>query len=994
MRDALPDDAGLCALAQNANKEDAFQGILSPKRQGNPSDRTPESARTRRFSCTPCIRISLDDGLIFLSTATLSPPSDISPVTIEEEMRRSYLDYAMSVIVSRALPDVRDGLKPVHRRILFAMKEGGYDAAKPYKKSARIVGDVMGKYHPHGDAAIYDAMVRMAQDFSMRLPLVDGQGNFGSMDGDPPAAMRYTEARLARAAEALLEDIDKDTVDFQSNYDDSSQEPTVVPARYPNLLVNGANGIAVGMATNIPTHNLGEVIDACCLLIDNPDASLDALMELVPGPDFPTGGIIMGRAGIRSAFHGGRGSVVIRGRATIEEIRKDRYAIVITEVPYQVNKARMLERMAEVVHEKVVEGISDLRDESDRDGVRVVVELKRDANPEVVLNQLYRHTQLQTSFGVNALALNSGRPEMMSLKGILTAFLRFREQVITRRTEFELGEARARAHVLVGLAVAVANLDAMIALIRAASDPAAARAALIGQEWPAADVAPLVALIDEPGQGLLPGDVYRLSETQARAILDLRLHRLTGLERDKISGELHDVAERIAGFLAILSDRNQLLAVLRAELLDIQTRFGTPRRTEIQELEYEADIEDLIQREDMVVTVTVSGYIKRVPLSTYRAQARGGKGRSGMALKAEDAVSDLFVANTHTPLLLFSTRGMVYRLKVYRLPLGTPQSKGKALVNLLKVEGGESISAVLALPEDEGTWGERGVVFATSRGNVRRNRLSDFANIRSSGIIAMKLEEEGERLIAVHTCADDDDILLATRDGKCIRFPITDVRVFSGRTSTGVRGIRLAGADEVISMSVLRHVEADAEERAAYLRVAAALRRAGDDSGGGDDGPETPMLEVSPAEAGEADTASALTLSPERVEALQAQEEFIMTVSERGYGKRTSAYEYRITSRGGQGIWNMEMGERNGAIVAAFPVTPQHQVMLVTNGGQMIRMPIHTVRIAGRKTQGVTLFRVAADERVVSVASLVDDTPAGNGDPPLEDSGSEAPVSV
>ena len=877
-------------------------------------------------------------------------------------MRRSYLDYAMSVIVSRALPDVRDGLKPVHRRILFAMKEGGYDSSKPYKKSARIVGDVMGKYHPHGDSAIYDAMVRMAQDFSMRLPLIDGQGNFGSMDGDPPAAMRYTEARLAKSAEALLDDIDKETVEFQPNYDESNYEPTVVPARFPNLLVNGAGGIAVGMATNIPTHNLSEVIDACCAYVDNPTISIDELIDIVPGPDFPTAGIIMGRSGIRQAYHSGRGSVVIRGRASVEEIRKDRWAIVITEVPFQVNKAKMLERMAEVVNEKTIEGIADLRDESDRDGLRVVVELKRDANADVVLNQLYRHTQLQISFGINMLALNGGRPETMNLKDIVSAFVAFREQVITRRTEYELGKARERAHVLVGLAVAVANLDEMIALIRRAPDPAQAREAIMAREWPAADVASLIALIDEPGRSLSANNTYRLSEIQAKAILDLRLHRLTGLERDKISGELTEVTDKIAEYLEILANRAKLLEILRTELIEMKVRFGNKRRTEIQELEYEADIEDLIQREDMVVTVTHSGYIKRVPLSTFRAQARGGKGRSGMALKAEDAVAELFVANTHTPLLLFSTRGMVYKLKVYRLPLGTPQARGKALVNLLPIGDGETISAVLALPEDEQSWGDLHVVFATSRGNVRRNRLSDFANIRSSGLIAMKLEEEGERLISVHTCTEEDDILLATRAGKCIRFQNSDVRVFSGRTSTGVRGIRLADGDEVISMSVLQHVDADAEERAAYLRQANALRRARGEEASSDESPD-PDAEVS----------SAVTLSPEKFEELQAREEFILTVSERGFGKRTSAYEYRITNRGGQGIWNMEMGERNGAIVASFPVTDQHQIMLVTNGGQTIRMPIHDVRVAGRKTQGVTLFRIGTDDRVVSVASLIDE---------------------
>ncbi|CAO3451083.1 DNA gyrase subunit A (EC 5.99.1.3) [Azospirillum argentinense] len=908
-----------------------------------------------------------------MSTTPLPPASDIAPVTIEDEMRRSYLDYAMSVIVSRALPDVRDGLKPVHRRILYAMKEGGYDSTKPYKKSARIVGDVMGKYHPHGDSAIYDAMVRMAQDFSMRLPLIDGQGNFGSMDGDPAAAMRYTEARLAKAAEALLDDIDKDTVDFQANYDDSGKEPTVVPARFPNLLVNGAGGIAVGMATNIPTHNLSEVVDACCAYIDNNDVTDEELMEFVPGPDFPTGGMILGRSGVRSALMTGRGSVIIRARTDIEEIRKDRFAIVATEIPYQVNKSKLMERIGEVVNDKTIEGIADLRDESDRDGVRVVIELKRDAVPDVVLAQLFRHTQLQTSFGVNMLALNGGRPELMNLRQIIAAFVRFREQVITRRTEFLLGKARERAHTLVGLAVAVANLDAMIALIRSAPDPVWAREQMMEREWPAMDVAPLIALIDEPGRGVSENGTYRLSEEQARAILDLRLHRLTGLERDRIGAELKDVTDQIADYLETLANRAKLLGILRDELVEMKERFGTPRRTEIQELEFEADIEDLIQREDMVVTVSQSGYVKRVPLSTYRAQKRGGKGRSGMSMKAEDAVSDLFVANTHTPLLLFSSRGMVYKLKVYRLPLGNPQARGKAFVNLLPLIDGETITTVLPLPEDEAVWADLHVVFATSKGNVRRNRLSDFANIRSNGLIAMKLEEEGERLIAVRTCSEADDVLLATGGGKCIRFEVADVRVFAGRTSTGVRGIRLADGDEVISMTTLHHVDSSPEERAAFLK---RKREEGVDM----EGEAAPEADEVPTEA--------VTLSTERYEELKGLEQYVLTVTERGYGKRTSSYEYRVTGRGGQGIWNMEMGERNGSIVAAFPVEDSHQVMMVTNGGQVIRMPIHDVRIAGRKTLGVTLFRVGADERVVSVASIAEDEDTnGNGNGGLNGGG-------
>ncbi|WP_207462744.1 DNA gyrase subunit A [Azospirillum sp. SYSU D00513] len=893
-----------------------------------------------------------------MSTTPLPPASDISPINLEDEMRASYLDYAMSVIVSRALPDVRDGLKPVHRRILYAMKEGGYDSTKPYKKSARIVGDVMGKYHPHGDSAIYDAMVRMAQDFSMRLPLIDGQGNFGSMDGDPAAAMRYTEARLAKAAEAMLDDIDKDTVDFQSNYDDSSREPVVIPSRFPNLLVNGAGGIAVGMATNIPPHNLGEVIDACCAYIDNNAVTDEELIELVPGPDFPTGALILGRSGVRAGLTLGRGSIIMRARTTIEEIRKDRWAIVATEIPYQVNKSKLMERIGEVVNDKIVEGISDLRDESDRDGVRVVIELKRDAVPDVVLAQLFRHTQLQTSFGVNMLALNGGRPELMGLRAIIEAFVRFREQVITRRTEFLLGKARERAHTLVGLAVAVANLDEMIALIRRAPDPAIAREEMIAREWPAGDVTPLIELIDEPGHRVSAAGTYRLSEQQARAILDLRLHRLTGLERDKIGGELREVTDQIADYLETLANRAKLLGILRDELVEMKERFGTPRRTEILELEFEADIEDLIQREDMVVTVSQSGYVKRVPLSTYRAQRRGGKGRSGMSMKAEDAVSDLFVANTHTPLLLFSSRGLVYKLKVYRLPLGNPQARGKAFVNLLPLEEGETITTVLALAEDEATWSELNVVFATSQGNVRRNRMSDFANIRSNGLIAMKLEEEGERLISVRTCSENDDLLLATRGGKSIRFQVGDVRVFSGRTSTGVRGIRLAPGDEVISMSILNHVEASPAERAAFFKK---KREEGVDMVG----------EAAPEAEDVSD--EIVTLTQERYEELKQLEQYILTVTERGYGKRTSSYEYRVTGRGGQGIWNMEMSDRNGSIIASFPVTERQQVMMVTNGGQVIRSPIHDVRIAGRKTLGVTLFRVGPEERVVSVASIADE---------------------
>jgi DNA gyrase subunit A len=888
-------------------------------------------------------------------TVTPGPNFDITPVTIEEEMKRSYLDYAMSVIVARALPDVRDGLKPVHRRILYTMKESGYDWNRPLRKSARVVGDVMGKYHPHGGDPIYEAMVRMAQDFSMRLPLIQGQGNFGSMDGDPPAAMRYTEARLARSSTALLDDIDKDTVEFQPNYDDSAKEPVVLPARFPNLLVNGAGGIAVGMATNVPTHNLSEVIDACCAMIDDPSISIERLIEIIPGPDFPTGGIILGRAGIREAYHLGRGSIVMRARTHIEENRKERAAIVITEVPYQVNKARLQERISELVRAKLIEGISDIRDESDREGVRVVIELRREAMPEIVLNQLYRFTALQTTFGVNMLALNLGRPEMLNLKQILQAFIAFREEVITRRTVYELKKARERAHLLVGLAIAVANIDAVIDLIRKAPDPATARERLMAIAWPARDVEPLILLIDEPGRKVAADGTYRLSEAQARGILDLRLQRLTGLERDKIGDELNVLAGEIKNHLEVLGSRTKLYEIMRRELMEVKEQFATPRRTAIEDVEFEADVEDLIQREDMVVTVSHAGYIKRVPLSTYRAQRRGGRGRAGMSTKEEDFVSQLFVANTHTPVLFFSSRGMVYELKVYRLPLGTPQARGKALVNLLPLDEGETISTVMPQPDDEARASELSVMFATQSGTVRRNSLSDFSIIKANGKIAMKLDE-GDRLIAVLPCsAEEHDVLLATRQGKSIRFPVSDVRLFQGRTSTGVRGIALGDGDGVISMSILRHVEATSEERENYLRWAGARRR------GGEGEPAT-------AEPG---------LPPERLTELESAEEFILSVADDGFGKRSSAYEYRITNRGGKGIDNLDLGRGNGRdsqaeVAAAFPVQAQDQVMLVTNGGQLIRLPVADIRIAGRTTRGVTLFRVSEDERVVSVTRLAE----------------------
>ncbi|MCR4376656.1 MAG: DNA gyrase subunit A [Rhodospirillales bacterium] len=885
-------------------------------------------------------------------------PEGYESISIEEEMKSSYLAYAMSVIVSRALPDVRDGLKPVHRRIIHAMNENGYDATKPYRKSARIVGDVMGKYHPHGDSAIYDAMVRMAQDFSLRLPLIDGQGNFGSMDGDRAAAMRYTEARMAKSAHALIDDIDKDTVDFQPNYDDTQREPTVLPARFPNLLVNGAGGIAVGMATNIPPHNLGEVLDGCMALIDNPDITVDGLMQHIPAPDFPTGGLIMGKQGVYSAFHTGRGSVIMRGRTNIEQRPKDREAIIITEVPYQVNKARMVEIMAECVRDKKIEGISDIRDESDRHGVRVVVEIKRDAMAEVVLNQLFKFTPLQTSFGVNMLALNQGRPVLMNLKEILRAFIDFREEVIRRRTIFELGKARDRAHVLVGLAIAVANIDEVIALIRKAPNPQVAREELMAREWPAGDVVPLIELIDEPGRVVSAQGTYQLSETQAKAILELRLHRLTGLERDKIADDLRALGEVIKELLFILGSRERLFEVLRGELEEMRTQFATARRTSMEEAEFEHDIEDLIMREDMVVTVTNTGYIKRVPLSTYRAQRRGGKGRSAMSMRDEDFVSQVFVVNTHTPVLFFSSTGIVYKLKVYKLPLGGPTARGQAMVNIFPLKEGETISTLMPMPEDEETWEHLFVMFATSSGNVRRNRLSDFTSVMVNGKIAMKLDE-GDKLVGVQDCTESDDVLLSARGGKCIRFPVVDVRVFASRASTGVRGMKFKGDDEVISMTIVHHVDCDSEERKNYLKVQSARRRAaGAESGEGDED-----LVTDPTQLG---------LSEERYAVMLAAEQFILTVTENGYGKRTSAYDYRITGRGGLGITNIETSARNGAVVASFPVGESDHLVMVTDGGQLIRTTVHDIRIAARNTQGVTLFKTAADEHVVSVTRLSD----------------------
>ncbi len=885
-----------------------------------------------------------------------SNPSEISPISIEDEMRKSYLDYAMSVIVSRALPDVRDGLKPVHRRILFSMNENGYDWNKPYRKSARIVGDVIGKYHPHGDQSIYDALVRMAQDFSLRLPLIDGQGNFGSVDGDPPAAMRYTESRMAKVAHALLEDIDKDTVEFQANYDNSEREPTVLPARFPNLLVNGSGGIAVGMATNMAPHNLGEVIDACVAVIENPAISIDDLIDIIPGPDFPTGAMILGRVGIKSAFHTGRGSVVMRAKVSTEEIRKEREALIVTEIPYQVNKAQMIERIADLVREKKLEGISDIRDESDRQGMRVVIELKRDAMAEIVLNQLYRFTPLQSTFGINNVCLTGGRPELMNLKDLLQAFVAFREEVVTRRTKFLLNKARDRAHILVGLAIAVANIDEVIRLIRTSKDAAEAREALMARDWPAKDMAPLIALIADPRHGLTEEGAYRLSDEQARAILDLRLQRLTALGRDEIAEELQKLAAEIADYLDILRSRARVLGIIKDELTAIKDEFATPRRTLIVENEGEVEDEDLIQREDMVITVSHAGYVKRVPLSTYRAQKRGGKGRGVGGTREEDFVTKLFVANTHTPILFFSSAGMVYRLKVWRLPLGTPQSRGKALINLLPLQQNERITTILPMPEDASAETGQYLMFATRSGTVRRNEMSDFEQINRAGKIAMKLDP-GDMIAGVELCTAADDVMLTTAQGQCIRFSVDEVRVFKGRDSTGVRGIRLEDGDHLISMSILRHVEATADERGAFLKMSRAV--AGEEAEANGNG-------------GDEEASSETTLSQERYAEMGAAEQTILTISANGYGKRTSSYEYRITGRGGKGIVAMAVNERNGPMVASFPVEDGDEIMLVTDGGQLIRTPVSGIGKKGRSTQGVIVMDAADDEHVVSVEHITD----------------------
>ncbi|MET0250680.1 MAG: DNA gyrase subunit A [Novosphingobium sp.] len=889
-------------------------------------------------------------------TDILEPPApaaepEFRRIDIVDEMKASYLDYAMSVIVARALPDVRDGLKPVHRRILFASQEGGFVAGRPYRKSAKIVGDVMGNYHPHGDSAIYDALARMTQDWSMRLPLIDGQGNFGSMDPDPPASMRYTEARLAKVANSLLDDLDKETVDFADNYDGSRREPQVLPARFPNLLVNGAGGIAVGMATNIPPHNLGEVIDACLATIDNPMIGLDELMRIVPGPDFPTAPLILGSAGARAAYAEGRGSILMRCRHEIESGRGDRRSIVLTSIPYQVGKSGLVEKLAEAAKDKRIEGVSDIRDESSRLGVRVVIDLKRDATPEVVLNQVWRHTPAQSSFPANMLAIRGGRPEVLRLKDFLQTFIHFREEVITRRTKFELNKARDRAHLLLGMVIAVTNLDEVVRIIRGAANPAAAREQLLAREWPIGEIAPYLRLVeaieDEAGDDL--GGTYRMSEAQVRAILDLRLHRLTALGRDEIGDELKQLAAAIEGYLAILADRAKLYAVMREELLAVRQAFATPRVSEIAPAWDGLEDEDLIEREEMVVTVTLDGYIKRTALSTFRAQNRGGKGRAGMATKDEDAVTAMFVTSTHNPVLFFSTAGKVYRLKVWRLPEGGPATRGRPAVNLLPaLDQGETIAAVLALPEDEGTWGALNVVFATARGSVRRNSMDAFANIPSNGKFAMRFEDgSDDRLIGVALLTEGDDVLLASRQGKAIRFAADDVREFQSRTSTGVRGMALREGDEVISLSILHRVGVgDQEERDDYLRHA----------------PWKPDRDSEPA------------MSADRFAELADKEQYILTVCANGYGKLSSAYEYRRTGRGGQGIVNIDNIARNGPVVASFAATTADQLLLVTDQAKLIRLPLESVRVIGRGSAGVRLFNVADDEHVVSAVRL-DETP-------------------
>nr|WP_252731075.1 DNA gyrase subunit A [Pacificibacter marinus] len=877
-------------------------------------------------------------------------------ISITSEMKSSYLDYAMSVIVSRAIPDLRDGLKPVHRRIIYSMYEKGITHDKTYRKSAKSVGDVMGSYHPHGDSAIYDALVRMAQDFSMSLPLVDGQGNFGSMDGDSAAAMRYTESRLQKVTSYMTGDLDKDTVDFTDNYDGKEREPTVLPARFPNMLVNGAGGIAVGMATNIPPHNLGEVIDATLELIDNPDLSMERLMEIIPGPDFPTGAIMLGRSGARKAYLEGRGSVIIRAKTHVEEIRKDRYAIVVDEIPYQVNKSTMIEKIAELVRDKKVEGIAHVQDESDRVGVRVVVELKRDATPEVVLNQLYRFTPLQTYFGCNMLALNSGRPEQLTLRDFLTYFISFREEVVARRTAFELRKARDRAHILCGLAVAVTNVDEIVATIRASADAAEARAKLMTRRWPAHDIAPYIKLVDDPSHTINEDGTYNLSEVQTRAILELRLQRLTQIGVKEVTDELQELAGKIKDYLEILASRERIMEIISNELIEVKTQFAVPRRTEIVDWSGDSSDEDLIEKEDMVVTITSSGWAKRTPLADYRAQKRGGKGLSGMATKDEDVITTLFVANTHTQLLFFTDDGMAYKLKTWRLPLGGRTAKGKPIVNILPIPTGVGIAAIMPVDRDEVEWDDLQIVFATSKGSVRRNRLSDFTNVKSNGKIAMKFEgeDEGTRLINARICDENDDVMLVTSSGRAIRFPVTDVRVFNSRASLGVRGIKMTD-DEVVSMSVIRHFEADATERAAYLKMRRA--QAGADEVEGTD---------------EDEEAIEGSISQERFEEMKAAEELLVTISESGTGKLSSSHDYPVRGRGGMGVTAMDKAMRGGPLVASFPVSLDDQIMLATSKGQSIRCPVQGISFRSRSAGGVKVFNTGKGEVVVSVAYIAE----------------------
>ncbi|MEM1274662.1 MAG: DNA gyrase subunit A [Pseudomonadota bacterium] len=891
-------------------------------------------------------------------------------IDISKEMKNSFIDYAMSVIISRAIPDLRDGLKPVHRRILYAMNEVGNTFDKATRKSSRPVADTMGKYHPHGDAAIYDALVRMTQDFSMSLPLLDGQGNFGSMDGDPPAAFRYTEVRMAEAANYLLADIDKDTVDFQDNYDGKDEEPTVLPARFPNMLVNGAGGIAVGMATNIPPHNLGEVIDATLALIADPDLSSEQLIEFIPGPDFPTGGIMLGRSGARKAYLEGRGSVIVRAKTRVEEVRKDRYAIVIDEVPYQVNKASMVERIADLVRDKKIDGISGIADESDRIGVRVVIELKRDATPEVVLNQLFRFSQMQTSFGCNMLALNGGRPEQLTLRGFLTAFLEFREEVVARRTAFELRKARERAHILCGLAVAVSNVDEVVATIRGSADAPEARVKLMERRWPAQDIADYIRLIDDPTHKMNEDGTYNLSETQARAILELRLQRLTQIGVKEVTDELEELAEKIKDYLAILASRDRILAIIRDELNEVREKFAVPRRTEIVDWSGDMEDEDLIEREDMVVTVTAGGYIKRTPLAEFRAQKRGGKGLSGGSMKEDDVVTNLFVANTHTPLLIFTTSGMVYKLKTWRLPQGGRTSRGKALVNILPIEPGTSLAAVMPVDRDETEWDELQIVFATSAGDVRRNQLSDFTNVMRNGKIAMKLPEDGSvSMVNARIATEDDDVMLVSDAGRAIRFPTTDVRVFQGRSSTGVRGIKLSGKDKVVSMAVIRHFDATSEERASYLKQRRLMAGVTED-------PENDEEDVAEGE-----------LSTERYAEMSAAEDLILTITAGGLGKLSSSHDYPVRGRGGMGVAAIDKAMRGGAIVASFPVTLEDQIMLATSTGQSIRVPVDGISFRSRSAGGVKVFNTASGEEVVSVAWIADQDEDDQADGEAADAG-------